>query len=136
MNKYYHSATILQWAAVFGALAVGLGAFGAHGLAERLNEMGRTETFETAVSYHFYHSLALLLLGGIMSIYTSVKAFSISALLFVIGIVIFSGSLYVLSLTGITWLGAITPFGGLAFILGWVGLFVGAQQIKKGNTTV
>jgi uncharacterized membrane protein YgdD (TMEM256/DUF423 family) len=133
MNKHKQAGTVLQWAAIFGALAVGLGAFGAHGLAGRLDELGRTDTYETAVSYHFYHSLALLLLGGIMSIYTSIKAFKISALLFVSGIVIFSGSLYVLSLTGMNWLGAITPFGGVAFILGWVSLLVGAIQIKNGK---
>ncbi len=133
MNRKNQAITVLQVAAISGALAVGLGAFGAHGLAERLEQLGRTDTYNTAVSYHFYHSLALLLTGGIMAIYTSVKAFKISSLLFTIGLAIFSGSLYVLSLTGITWLGAITPIGGIAFILGWLGLFVGTLQIKKGD---
>jgi len=122
---------IIQTAAVFGALAVGLGAFGAHGLAPVLEKTGRFANFETAVSYHFYHSLALLMLGILSVLFPKIKAFSQGAWLFVAGIIIFSGSLYVLSLTGITLLGAITPFGGIAFILGWAWLFLGASKINS-----
>jgi uncharacterized membrane protein YgdD (TMEM256/DUF423 family) len=122
---------IIQTAAVFGALAVSLGAFGAHGLAPILEKTGRVETYETAVSYHFYHSLALLLLGILSALFPTIKAISQAAWLFIAGIVVFSGSLYVLSLTGITLLGAITPFGGVAFILGWGWLFWGASTINS-----
>ncbi|WP_114747995.1 DUF423 domain-containing protein [Pleomorphovibrio marinus] len=135
MGSYFNTRSILKWAALLGGMAVALGAFGAHGLADRLEQMERIDTFQTAVDYHFYHSLALLLNGVLVSIYATIKAFKTSALFFIIGIFIFSGSLYVLSLTGITWLGAITPFGGVAFILGWVFLFLGATNIKGKHKT-
>lgn len=108
-------------AAIMGALAVGIGAFGAHGLKAVLEATDRTETFETAVKYHFYHALVLLVLAIWMR-KEALKPLKLSFYFFVAGIFIFSGSLYVLSLTGITWLGAITPLGGLAFIIGWLSL--------------
>ncbi|WP_339700712.1 DUF423 domain-containing protein [Algoriphagus aquimarinus] len=119
---------IIQTAAILGALAVGIGAFGAHGLKEILAETGRAETFETAVKYHFYHSLAIFLIGLLALIKPEWKKLSTAAILMVVGIFIFSGSLYVLSLTGITWLGAITPLGGVAFIAGWVLVFLAASK--------
>lgn len=120
--------TIIQTAAILGALAVGIGAFGAHGLKEILAETGRAETFETGVKYHFYHSLALLLIGLLATVKPEWGKLSLAAILMVVGILIFSGSLYILSLTGITWLGAITPLGGLAFIGGWILVFVAASK--------
>lgn len=119
---------IIQTASVLGALAVGIGAFGAHGLKEILLETGRAETFETAVKYHFYHSLALLLIGILALVKPNWKQLKTAAYFMVLGILIFPGSLYVLSLTGITWLGAITPFGGVAFIIGWIMLLVAATK--------
>ncbi len=113
---------ILQLAGISGALAVGLGAFGAHSLEALLIQNGRLDTFQTAVNYHFYHTLALLGIGVLASVKPDWKGISFAASSMVLGILIFSGSLYVLSLTGITWLGAITPLGGLAFILGWSSL--------------
>lgn len=122
---------IIQTAAVSGAIAVSLGAFGAHGLAPILEKTGRLATYETAVSYHFYHSLALLMLGILSANFPQINAFKQGAWLFIVGIVVFSGSLYVLSITGVTILGAITPFGGVAFILGWAWLFWGASKINS-----
>jgi uncharacterized membrane protein YgdD (TMEM256/DUF423 family) len=113
---------ILQLAGISGALAVGLGAFGAHSLEALLIQNGRLDTFQTAVNYHFYHTLALLGIGVLASVKPDWKGISFAAWSMLLGILIFSGSLYVLSLTGITWLGAITPLGGLAFILGWSSL--------------
>jgi uncharacterized membrane protein YgdD (TMEM256/DUF423 family) len=113
---------ILQLAGISGALAVGLGAFGAHSLEALLIQNGRLDTFQTAVNYHFYHTLALLGIGVLASVKPDWKGIAFAAWSMVLGILIFSGSLYVLSLTGITWLGAITPLGGLAFILGWSSL--------------
>jgi uncharacterized membrane protein YgdD (TMEM256/DUF423 family) len=113
---------ILQVAGLFGALAVGLGAFGAHSLEDLLIQNGRLDTYQTAVNYHFYHTLALLGIGILATIKPEWKGTSFSAWCLILGILIFSGSLYILSLTGITWLGAITPLGGLAFILGWCSL--------------
>ena len=114
--------TILTIAGISGAIAVGLGAFGAHGLEALLIHNGRLDTFQTAVNYHFYHTLALVGIGILASIKPDWKGIAFSAWCMVLGILIFSGSLYLLSLSGITWLGAITPLGGLAFILGWCSL--------------
>ena len=117
-----NSKQILQLAGISGVLAVGLGAFGAHSLEALLIQNGRLDTFQTAVNYHFYHTLALLGIGVLATVKPDWKGISFAAWSMVLGILIFSGSLYVLSLTGITWLGAITPLGGLAFILGWSSL--------------
>ncbi|VAW29340.1 FIG00018398: hypothetical regulator [hydrothermal vent metagenome] len=110
-----------------GMLSVMIGAFGAHALKSTLEATNRLTTFETAVKYQFYHSLALILLGLLM-IQFQHKAFTISGYGFIIGILIFSGSLYALSLTGYTKLGAITPLGGLAFIIGWAAFAWGSMK--------
>jgi uncharacterized membrane protein YgdD (TMEM256/DUF423 family) len=105
-------------ASLSGMLAVAFGAFGAHALKGRLDAYA-SGVFETAVQYHFNHSLALLAVGVIALNHPQAALLKSSGWLFFIGIVIFSGSLYLLSLTGVRWLGAITPLGGLAFIGGW-----------------
>ena|ERR1035437_1022822 len=102
------------------AVAVALGAFGAHGLKNHLDAylMG---VWEKAVLYHFLHSLGLLLVGlaarsgGLSQAETSRVGWLLLA-----GIIFFSGSLYALALTRLTILGAITPLGGIAFIAAWV----------------
>jgi len=99
-------------------LAVAIGAFGAHGLKDKLSSLGTAETFETAVKYHFYHALGLFVIAWASSQWQSINFNSITYL-FIGGIFIFSGSLYILSVTGIKWLGAITPIGGLLFIISW-----------------
>ena len=119
---------IIKLAAILGALAVGIGAFGAHGLKAVLAETGRVDTFETGVKYHFYHSLSIFLIGILAIIKPDWKQLRTAAILMAVGILIFSGSLYMLSLTGITWLGAITPLGGVAFIAGWVLVFIAASK--------
>ncbi|RLQ20920.1 DUF423 domain-containing protein [Seongchinamella sediminis] len=105
-------------ASLSGMLAVVFGAFGAHGLRNRLDDylMG---VFETAVQYHFYHALALLAVGVIALGQPQTVMLKSAGWLFVIGTLVFSGSLYLLALTGLKWLGAVTPLGGLAFIAGW-----------------
>lgn len=109
-------------AALLLALAVILGAFGAHALKERI-PTDLLQVYETGVKYHFYHALGLLLVG-MLSIQMPSNLISWSAICLVVGIILFSGSLYVLAITGIKWLGAITPIGGLSFIVGWVLLAV------------
>lgn len=118
----------LKLAAVVGAVAVAIGAFGAHGLESTLEANQRADTFETAVKYHFYHALAMFAVGIWLRFEPTNKQLKYALISFAIGILIFSGSLYILSLTGITWLGAITPFGGVCFIIGWVFIFVGARR--------
>jgi uncharacterized membrane protein YgdD (TMEM256/DUF423 family) len=112
---------ILITGSLFGALGVMIGAFGAHGLADLLEANNRLDTFETAVKYHMYHALALLL-TGILFFNIPAKPLRLAGLFFTIGILIFSGSLYILCLTNISWLGAITPIGGLFLIAGWLSL--------------
>jgi uncharacterized membrane protein YgdD (TMEM256/DUF423 family) len=103
---------------------VAAGAFGAHGLRERLSP-GDLATFETAARYQMYHALSLLAVAWQVDRGNTRAA--LAGRLFLAGIVLFSGSLYVLTLCGIRWMGAVTPFGGVAFILGWVVLAVGGQ---------
>ena len=122
------NSTFIQLAGILGGLAVGIGAFGAHGLQPLLEATGRSETFETAVKYHFYHTLAILILGIWHGFQPERKWLKASMWSFFIGILIFSGSLYILSLSGITWLGAITPFGGVAFIIGWIFIIFAAKS--------
>lgn len=116
------SARFLLLASSSGFLAVVLGAFGAHGLEQRLDADALT-TWATAVDYHMYHSLALLLVAVIDRRLAPSTLVTAAGYLFVLGIVIFSGSLYLLSVSGLSWLGAITPIGGLAFLAGWGCLF-------------
>ncbi len=120
------AAIWLALGAVAGALGVGLGAFGAHGLKARLSPE-LLAVFETGVRYHMYHALALLAVAWATTRWTSVWLAGAGGL-FVAGIVIFSGSLYLLALTGARWWGAVTPIGGLAFILGWLCLALGALR--------
>ena len=106
---------------VSGALAVGIGAFGAHGLKERLSPE-LLEIFETGVRYHFYHALALVLAGLVAERRAPGRAADFAAWGFLAGTVFFSASLYLLAVTGAKWLGAVTPIGGVAFIAGWAAL--------------
>jgi len=103
---------------LLGALAVALGAFGAHALKELLTRNGRLETYELAVRYHFYHALALLLVGLLMNQYQS-PALGRAAWLLLLGVILFSGSLYAYALTSNKVFAMITPIGGLAFLAGW-----------------
>lgn len=106
------------------ALAVGLGAFGAHGLKKILSEE-MIDIFQTGVTYHFYHALGLLAVGLAARFIPDSALLSWSGWLMLAGILIFSGSLYILSIGNIRWLGAVTPIGGLCFIASWI-LFVAA----------
>lgn len=118
---------LIQWGSILMALAVGLGAFGAHALADILEASGRLETYKTAVLYHFIHSLGLLIVGLIAEKYS--HRFVIWAgRLMGFGILFFSGSLYILCFTNIGVFGAITPIGGVLFIAGWVLVFMGVKK--------
>ena len=117
--------------AVFLALAVAMGAFGAHALKERLDEYS-LGVYEKAVFYHFVHALGILLislLGRTGAVSASGEARA--AWLLGIGILLFSGSLYALAISGTRILGAITPFGGVAFIAGWLLLAYEAARARR-----
>ncbi len=107
-------------------LAVALGAFGAHGLRQRLSP-DMLAIFETGVRYHVYHALALFAVAWVADKNPEGLA-NAAGWAFTLGIVVFSGSLYVLSISGIRWLGAVTPIGGVAFLVGWVLLFLTASR--------
>ncbi|WP_114238172.1 DUF423 domain-containing protein [Dyella sp. C9] len=100
-----------------GASAVMLGAFGAHALRDVLDARG-AELWHTAVSYHFWHAIALVL--AVFAGPGRPRRVSLAA--FALGIVVFCGTLYALALGAPRWVGAITPVGGIAFIVGWLAL--------------
>lgn len=106
------------------ALSVVAGAFGAHALKNILTAE-RLATWQTAVQYHAWHALGLMLIGLISAQFQ--LDLSLPAWFLLVGMLIFSGSLYALCLTGMNWLGAITPVGGIAFIVGWI--FLGYKML-------
>ncbi len=128
MNK-----RIILTASFFGALAVVLGAFGAHSL-KKIVEPESLAIWQKGVEYQFYHTFALLYLSTFARY--KHKLISLAFVLFTLGIILFSGSLYLLaikhaypiSFTSI--LGPITPIGGLCFISGWICLFLAALRDK------
>jgi uncharacterized membrane protein YgdD (TMEM256/DUF423 family) len=119
--------------ALFAALAVILGAFGAHALKAILVPE-QLLVFETGVRYQFYHSFALLI-TGISFLSFPAKQLKLASTFFIVGIVLFSGSLYAMTLlsisgSGLGPIGILTPIGGLFFILGWIMLFLGIFKKK------
>jgi uncharacterized membrane protein YgdD (TMEM256/DUF423 family) len=110
---------VMNWsaiAAVLLALAVGTGAFGAHGLRDKLDAYSMS-VWEKAVFYHFIHALGILI-ASLAPRQSPALGWACWALF--AGVLIFSGSLYLLAVTGVRTLGAITPLGGLSFIAGWL----------------
>lgn len=120
---------MLRWAliaaAVSGALAVILGAFGAHALAERLDASGEA-LWRTASHYHFLHTLILAVAALLPALGIGRRLAATACVLWLCGIAVFSGSLYGLALSGVGVLGAITPIGGVVLIAGWIVLAVAA----------
>jgi uncharacterized membrane protein YgdD (TMEM256/DUF423 family) len=129
---------LLLFAGIFGAIAVSLGALGAHGLKEKMREglmtLDSLQAFDAAARYQMYHSIALLAMAFLIEKF-SVKLISAAAYCFIIGIILFSGSVYILStsdllgLANVRWLGPITPIGGLFFVSGWI--LLGIAALKK-----
>ncbi len=116
----------IKIAAFIGALAVIIGAFGAHALAPHMNDV-QVQNYKTASMYHFVHALLLMVLGFFHLSFAN-KVIQQSFTLVFLGIIFFSGSLYILSIKpligGDIWniLGPVTPIGGLLLILGWLNL--------------
>jgi len=127
---------LLTIAGISGAMAVIIGAFGAHGLTPHLTD-NQINTFEIASKYHFYHTLAILVIALFYPHANDKRRINRTAYAFVIGIILFSGSLYLLACKDILQLGSftkiigpITPIGGLAFILGWIMLILSGKINK------
>jgi len=127
MNKTY-----LITASLLGALAVALGAFGAHGL-KRIVDAESVATFQTGVQYQVYHTFALLAAAILYERFPN-KWIKWAGTCFIFGIILFSGSLYLLTLlkaadqVGLRGVGIITPIGGMFFIAGWLFLFAGFMK--------
>jgi uncharacterized membrane protein YgdD (TMEM256/DUF423 family) len=126
------SRRILIAAAIFGLTGVALGAFGAHGLAAKLNAAGMMHAWETAARYHLLTAIALVGAGAWARVAPAAAVDRIAwvARLWSIGTVLFSGSLYGIALGGPRWLGPVTPFGGLALLAGW-GWVIAAALAKE-----
>ncbi len=119
-------------AAILGAIAVMLGAFGAHALKATLTTE-QLQTYETGVRYHFYHVIALLAAAILYKEYPS-KLLVWAGNLFIAGIMLFSGSLYLLSnISSLKVLGMVTPLGGVCFIAGWLLLATGCRKKIKNQ---
>jgi uncharacterized membrane protein YgdD (TMEM256/DUF423 family) len=112
-------------AAISGTFAVVAGAFGAHGLRDRVDAT-QLAAWSTASQYHLIHSGVLLALA-LYAVYAE-KSIRLPAGLLLAGIVLFSGSIYLLVLTGQRWLGPVTPIGGLCLIAGWLSLLTLARH--------
>ncbi len=100
-------------------LAILLGAFAAHAVRDSLS-VKMLSVFHTAVDYHLYHALGLIIVGLLISQRPNNLLLNASVVTMLMGLVIFCGSLYALSLSGLTWIGMMTPFGGIAFMVSWI----------------
>lgn len=125
----------VAWGSGLLAVAVGLGAFGAHGL-KALIDPAALANWNTAVHYQFIHGLGILVLAALTGPVPASATRRIRNL-FLVGIACFCGSLYLLStrelngLDGMTaFIGPITPLGGVMFIVGWIGLLITVIRSK------
>ncbi|GAB1265587.1 DUF423 domain-containing protein [Aurantivibrio infirmus] len=118
-----HTKIFLAIATSSGFIAVVLGAFGAHGLRNKLDQ-SLMSAYETGIQYHFYHTFAILAVALLIREFGEKVLLLLSGYAFLIGILLFCGSLYGLALGGPRWLGPITPLGGLAFLTAWILMLV------------
>jgi uncharacterized membrane protein YgdD (TMEM256/DUF423 family) len=112
--------TFVSLGSGFAFLGIALGAFGTHGLRDRISE-ANLKIWQTGVQYHLIHAVAIVLVG-LLAAHESGRALRAVGWLMAAGIVIFSGSLYALAVTDVKILGAITPLGGLCFLAAWLTL--------------
>jgi len=131
----------LRIGAVWGFLAIAMGAFGAHGLEDRFTAVGDLTgkmtpdrlkaNFQTAAQYQMYCALAILAVGILAVHGRGGAGLQVAGWLFLLGSLIFSGCLYALAVTGLRWLGAIVPIGGVAMLGAWVALAVAAGSFAS-----
>lgn len=125
----------LPIAAISGFIAVALGAIGAHGLENTLTPKALA-TFETAVRYQFYHTLALLMTTILLHQQVKNRWLLYSALFFIFGLFAFCGGLYFYAFTATTVFAHVAPIGGIAFLGGWLCLFIAALKHSAGVTSL
>jgi uncharacterized membrane protein YgdD (TMEM256/DUF423 family) len=125
--------TFFIFGALFGGLAVALGAFGAHGLQKITSDDTIIRSYQTAVQYQMYHALALLMVAFIFDrLKLSLLRWSGNSV--ITGILLFSGSLYAITALKINGkdvpalIGILTPIGGIFFIIGWLLLLITALK--------
>ena len=111
--------------AVSGFTAVAIGAFGAHGLREKLSSQ-MLEVYRTGVLYQLIHTVVLLALA----LTTLIKT-KLPSIFFLLGIILFSFSLYIYSTSGITFFTMVTPVGGFCFLIGWLLIIYEALKLKS-----
>ena len=128
MKDFARHAPML--ACILGLLGVALGAFGAHGLAERVSQHD-LDIWERAALYHLVHAVVMLYAGHRAA--QGHRLAAIAALLYAAGIVLFSGSLYTMVLTGVRTWGAVTPIGGVSFIVAWIVLGLSTRGVSNGS---
>ncbi|HEX9208501.1 MAG TPA: DUF423 domain-containing protein [Steroidobacteraceae bacterium] len=121
----------LATGAVLMLVAVILGAFGSHVLQGRLTPR-QLASFQTGVTWHVYHALALVLLGAVARVMPVTRWLRRAAVLMTIGIVCFAGSIYAMTFGAPRWLGMVAPVGGVCFMLGWVAVVLHAREMSRG----
>ncbi len=123
------STRILSLGFFLAALAVILGAFGAHSLKQHVSPQ-QLDVFKTGVQYQFYHAIGIVCIGFLAQLFSNLRRLDIPMYLFLAGIICFSGSLYAftfeeaMNITKSSWIGVITPLGGAFFISGWIVLAI------------
>lgn len=130
--------TFVTAGAIFGGLAVALGAFGAHGMKKLTNDTAILHGYDTAAQYQMYHALALLAVAALLP-HLPGKWMKRAGYAFITGIILFSGSLYLLTFIRIQgstarFAGPITPIGGVFLIAGWLFLLIAvARSVRSGK---
>lgn len=131
--------TYLKIATLLGAITVIMGAFGAHKLKELLSPE-ILSSYQTGVTYQFYHTFALLAVGILYKRYQN-QWMEWAGRFFLLGIILFSGSLYLLTALqatkeiGLEGFGILTPLGGLLLVAGWICFFLAipSNRTKEYN---
>ncbi len=117
--------TWMTLAAIGGFIAVAVGAFAAHGIADPQAK----EWLKTGAQYGFMHTMATFACATLMNI--GARRARFAPAFFLSGVVFFSGSLYAMAFGGPRWLGAITPIGGVLFLIGWATLAWAARDVDQ-----